>query len=58
MLDVPDPRRAMRQLIGLTLSAPQLLQTFMPDYEVVDAELEATIADGVDVFLSHYAPPR
>jgi len=58
VLDVPDPKRAMRQLIGLTLSGPQLLQTFMPDFEIVDAEIEATIADGVDVFLSHYARPR
>lgn len=55
VLDVPDPRRAMRQLIGLTLSAPQLLQTFMPDLEIDDAEFDATIADGVDVFLGHYA---
>ena len=55
VLDVPDPQRAMRQLIGLTLSGPQLLQTFMPDFEIVEAELEETIADGVDVFLSHYA---
>jgi TetR/AcrR family transcriptional regulator of autoinduction and epiphytic fitness len=54
VLDVPDPNRAMRQLIGLTLSGPQLLQTFMPDFEIDDAELEATIADGVDVFLARY----
>ncbi|GAB1516173.1 TetR/AcrR family transcriptional regulator [Actinophytocola sp. KF-1] len=58
VLDVPDPTRAMRQLIGLTLSGPQLLQTFMPDFEIVEAEIEATIADGVDVFLSHYARTR
>ncbi|MEO6085294.1 MAG: TetR/AcrR family transcriptional regulator [Umezawaea sp.] len=55
VLEVPDPNRAMRQLIGLTLSGPQLLQTFMPDFEIDDAELEAAIADGVDVFLARYA---
>ncbi|ALG09731.1 TetR/AcrR family transcriptional regulator [Kibdelosporangium phytohabitans] len=54
VLDIPDTQRAMRQLIGLTLSPPQLLQTFMPDYDVVDAELEKSITDGVDVFLNHY----
>jgi TetR/AcrR family transcriptional regulator of autoinduction and epiphytic fitness len=57
VLDIPDPQLAMRQLIGLTLSGPQLLQTFMPDFEIVDAGVEATIAGGVDVFLSHYGRP-
>lgn len=54
VLTVPDPERAMRQLVGMTIGAPQLIRTFLPDREVDDADLDETVAAGVDVFLSHY----
>lgn len=53
-MHVPDPRRAARQLIGMTLGALQLVHTFLPDHALDDAEVDRTIAEGVAVFLGHY----
>ncbi|MFC4907043.1 TetR/AcrR family transcriptional regulator [Actinomadura gamaensis] len=54
VLDVPDPRPAVRQLIAMTVGAAQLIRTFRPSYEFADGELENLVSSGVDVFLSHY----
>lgn len=54
VLRVPEPRRAVRQLIAMTIGAAQLIKTFRPAYEFADGELEDMISSGVDVFLSYY----
>jgi TetR/AcrR family transcriptional regulator, regulator of autoinduction and epiphytic fitness len=54
VLHVPDPRRAVRQLIGMTLGALQLVHTFLPDHAPDDAEIDRTVTEGVTMFLSHY----
>jgi TetR/AcrR family transcriptional regulator of autoinduction and epiphytic fitness len=52
---VPEPRRAVRQLIAMTVGAAQLIRTFRPAYTFADGELADMVSSGVDVFLSHYA---
>ncbi|MEU9855721.1 TetR/AcrR family transcriptional regulator [Streptomyces sp. NPDC047974] len=55
VLDVPDPKLAVQQLVAATVGVPQLVRTFSPEAEIDDAELERTIASGVDLFLARYA---
>ncbi|GIG67609.1 TetR/AcrR family transcriptional regulator [Phytomonospora endophytica] len=55
LLAVPDPERAVRQLIGMTLGGLQLVLTFLPEERAEDRDIDGTVAAGVDVFLSHYA---
>jgi TetR/AcrR family transcriptional regulator, regulator of autoinduction and epiphytic fitness len=56
-LDITHPRRAVRQLIAMTVGAAQLVRTFRPAYEFADGELEDLIQSGVDVFLTVYSGP-
>ncbi|WP_433325377.1 TetR/AcrR family transcriptional regulator [Spirillospora sp. CA-294931] len=55
VLNVPEPRRAVRQLIAMTIGAAQLIRTFRVTYQFADGELDDLVSSGVDVFLSHYA---
>ncbi|MBT2405752.1 MULTISPECIES: TetR/AcrR family transcriptional regulator [unclassified Streptomyces] len=55
VLDVPDVELAVRQLVAVTVSIPQLAKTFDPGYAPTDAELLAQAAGGVDLFLTRYA---
>lgn len=55
LLTAPDPERAVRQLIGMTLGGLQLVLTFLPDERAEDRDIDGTVAAGVEVFLSHYA---
>ena len=54
-LDVPNPLRAVRQLIGMTVSAAQVIRTFRTTYEFAEGELEDLVSSSVDVFLTAYA---
>jgi len=54
-LDVPNPRRAVRQLIAMTVGAAQLIRTFRPSYEFAAGELADLVSSGVEVFLTAYA---
>ncbi|MEV0649105.1 TetR/AcrR family transcriptional regulator [Phytomonospora sp. NPDC050363] len=54
VLDAPDPERAVRQLIGMTLGGLQLVLTFLPEEKAEDRDIDGTVAAGVEVFLSHY----
>ncbi|GAA1669598.1 TetR/AcrR family transcriptional regulator [Kribbella yunnanensis] len=54
-LDVPNPLRAVRQLIALTVGSAQLIHTLRPSYEFAPGELEDLVTSGVDVFLAAYA---
>lgn len=57
-LVVPDVELAVRQLVALTVSVPQLARTFNPDADPgrapTEAELRAVVAGGVEVFLARY----
>lgn len=53
-LVVPDVELAVRQLVALTVSVPQLAQTFDPVRAHTDAELRDVVAGGVEVFLARY----
>lgn len=57
-LDIARPRRAVRQLISMTVGAAQLVRTFRPAYEFEEGELEDLIQSGVDVFLTAYTGPE
>ncbi|MGW6708045.1 TetR/AcrR family transcriptional regulator [Streptomyces sp. NPDC054956] len=54
-LAVADVELAVRQLLAVTVSVPQLARTLDPGYAPTDAELRAVVAGGVDVFLARYA---
>lgn len=54
VLLVPDVELAVRQLVAVTVSVPQLAMTFDPAYEPTAAELRAVVAGGVEVFLARY----
>ncbi|MEV6957011.1 TetR/AcrR family transcriptional regulator C-terminal domain-containing protein [Streptomyces sp. NPDC051183] len=47
VLDVPDVALAVRRLVSVTMSIPQLAKTFDPGYGPADAELRACVAGGV-----------
>ncbi|MFE2341909.1 TetR/AcrR family transcriptional regulator C-terminal domain-containing protein [Streptomyces sp. NPDC059431] len=51
---VPDVELAVRQLVALTVSVPQLTQTFDPGHVPTEAGLRAVVAGGVEVFLARY----
>ncbi|WP_406343994.1 TetR/AcrR family transcriptional regulator [Streptomyces sp. NBC_00648] len=53
-LAVPDPGLAVKQLVGTTISIPQLAKTFDPGYAPSHDEVEALVVAGVDVFLARY----
>ncbi|WP_371616438.1 TetR/AcrR family transcriptional regulator [Streptomyces sp. NBC_00454] len=53
-LVVPDAELAVRQLVALTVSVPQLAQTFDTGRAPAEAELRAVVAGGVEVFLARY----
>ncbi|MCJ1679169.1 TetR/AcrR family transcriptional regulator [Streptomyces sp. APSN-46.1] len=55
VLDVPDVELAVRQLVAVTVSVPQLAKAFDPAYRLTEAELRAQAAFGVDLFLTRYA---
>ncbi|MCX4526422.1 MULTISPECIES: TetR/AcrR family transcriptional regulator [unclassified Streptomyces] len=54
VLDVPDVELAVRQLVAVTVSVPQLAKAFDPAYRVSEAELRDRAGLGVDLFLSRY----
>ncbi|MDI2124953.1 TetR/AcrR family transcriptional regulator [Yinghuangia seranimata] len=58
VLDVPNPKLAVQQLVAATLGVPQLVQTFSAEATVDDAELAEMIESGVDLFLARYGGPK
>lgn len=54
VVDIPEPRRTVWQLIAMMAGAAQLIRTFRRSYQFAERELETMVSSGVDAFLSDY----
>ncbi|RJL35872.1 TetR/AcrR family transcriptional regulator [Bailinhaonella thermotolerans] len=56
LLRVPDPWRAVQQLVAMSVGSLQLIRTMRPDVKPDDQAIADNVAAAVETFLSHHRP--